>query len=329
MKIKKPKPLAPTMKVAMPLPSMERTHHMIAKFLGEGEFDNIEDLNARLRQLTTSGALDRTLSEESQSPAEQAQELAYRAMEEPKSAKAGKLAEQALALDPDCVDALVIRAQTRKLDHAEYIAELLSAVAAGEKTIGEKEFAQLKGHFWLAIETRPYMRARNELAMGLRIAGKYREAADEFEEMLELNPGDNQGVRDYLLGVYLALEDTDAAASLMRQYEDESAVFAWGRVILRMLQGKRREARAALTDAFKINPWTLFPFIKGPVDPVGPTSWGIGDDDEAEHAASALAPAVEANPDTLIWIVREAQALLAELQADDAPVATKKSKRVN
>jgi len=75
--------------------------------------------------------------------------------------------------------------------------------------------------------------------MALSGAGKTREAAEEFEAMIELNPNDNQGLRDYLLGLYLALSQLDRAASLFRQYEeDSSAVFAWGRVFLLVLGWK-------------------------------------------------------------------------------------------
>jgi hypothetical protein len=79
------------------------------------------------------------------SPAEQAQELAYRALEEPSSAKARKLAEKALKLDPACIDALVIRAQTRRLTPDEFIIELRAAVEAGERNLGEKEFIEGRG----------------------------------------------------------------------------------------------------------------------------------------------------------------------------------------
>jgi tetratricopeptide (TPR) repeat protein len=200
---------------------------------------------------------------------------------------------------------MVIRAQTRRLRLHEFIAELRAAVEAGERSLGEKPFREARGHFWGIVETRPYMRARRELAMALLGHEQLPEAAAEFVEMLELNPNDNQGVRDYLLGVYLALNDLDGTASLYRQYaEDGSAVFAWGRVFLLMLSGRRAEARKALEEAFRNNPWPVAVFL-GQRPPDEPDSWGMGDEDEGVHAAVALLPACAEHPDVVVWIAKE------------------------
>ena len=299
-----PLPL-PKMYTGLPRASAETAHKVIGKLAQEGNFSSIDELNAHLQRLMDSGELNRMIQATPESPAEQAQELAYRAMEEPSSAKARKLAEKALKLDPGCIDAMVIRAQTRRLRLHAYIAELRVIVAAGERSLGEKEFREARGHFWGIVETRPYMRARRELAMALLGAGQLREAAAEFAAMLELNPNDNQGVRDYLLGVYLALNDLDGAASLYRQYhQDDSAVFAWGRVFLLMLSGRRAEARKALEDAFRNNPWPVAVFL-GARAPDDPDSWGMGDEDEGAHAAVALLPACAEHPDVVVWIAKE------------------------
>ena len=132
--------------------------------------------------------------------------------------------------------------------------------------------------------------------------------------MLELNPRDNQGHRDYLLGVYLALNDLDGAAGLYRQYDDDSAVFVWGRVFLLMLRGRRKEARTALTEAFHNNPGTAA-FLFGERAPDDPDSWGVGDEDEGDHAASALLPACAQHPDIVVWIAKEGLEVMQGLMA--------------
>ncbi len=307
-----PLPL-PQIRLGLPRASGETAHKIIGKLAEAGDFSSVDELNAHLQRLMDSGELNRTIQAAPESPAEQAQELAYRAMEEPSSAKARKLAEKALKLDPACIDALVIRAQTRRLGRSEFIAEIRAAVQAGERSLGEKEFIEGRGHFWGILETRPYMRARRELAIALLGAGQLREAADEFAAMLELNPNDNQGVRDYLLGVYLALSDLDGAASLYRQYyEDNSAVFAWGRVFLLMLSGRRADARKALEEAFQNNPWTAA-FLFGERVPNDPDSWGMGDEDEGDHAAVALLPACAEHPDIVVWIAKEGLGVMQAL----------------
>jgi len=309
-----PLPL-PKIRTGLPRASGETAQKVIGKLAKQGDFSSIDELNAHLQRLMDSGELNRMIQAAPESPAEQAQELAYRAMEEPSSARARKLAEKALKLDPACIDALVIRAQTRRLGRSKFIAEMRAAVQAGERSLGEKEFSQARGHFWGILETRPYMRARRELALALLGAGQLRESAAEFAAMLELNPNDNQGVRDYLLGVYLALSDLDGAASLYRQYDDDdSAAFAWGRVFLLMLGGRRTEARKALGQAFQNNPWTAA-FFFGERVPSDPDSWGMGDEDEGDHAAVALLPACAEHPDIVVWIAKEGLGVMQALMA--------------
>ena len=303
----------PRMITGLPRPSGEKAHKVIGKLATEGNFSTIDELNAHLQQLTDSRELQRMIHMAPESPAEQAQDLAYRAMDEPSSAKARKLAEKALKLDPECVDAMVIRAQTRRMRLNEYIAEIKAIVKAGERILGAKRFEEARGHFWGILDTRPYMRARRELAMALLGESRFSEAAAEFAAMLELNPNDNQGVRDYLLGVYLALDDLDGAAGLYSQYpEDCSAVFAWGRVFLLILSGKRSEARKALADAFRNNAWPAAVFF-GTRRPNDPDSWVIGDEDEGDHAAIALLPACVEHPDVVVWIAKEGSGVMREI----------------
>jgi tetratricopeptide (TPR) repeat protein len=312
-----PLPL-PSVRVAMPPINLERTHETIGKLAKEGNFKSVDELNAHLQQLMASGELDRMLNSPPEGPVEEAQALAHLAMDEPSMPKARKLAERALKLDPNCIDAMLVRAQTRKLSAKQYIEEVRAAVLAGERALGEARFREDRGRFWGLVETRPYMRARRELAMALSGAGKTQEAAAEFEAMIELNPNDNQGNRDYLLGLYLALSELDRAAGLFGQYGDGSAVFAWGRVFLLVLGGKRREAVGALEQAFRTNPWTAKVLFGGD-PPDDPPSWGMGDQDEGEHAAVALLPAVIEHPDIVVWIAKESVDAMKRVMATWAP----------
>ena len=60
----------------------------------------------------------------------------------------------------------------------------------------------------------------------------------------------------------------------------------------------------ALEQAFRTNPWTAKVFFSGD-PPDDPPSWGMGDQDEGEHAAVALLPAVIEHPDIVVWIAKE------------------------
>ncbi len=71
------------------------------------EFQSIEEANAFLARLAGPGLKEALKKVPSLSPQQEAQELAYRAMEAPTHTRALTLAQQARAKDPDCVDALV------------------------------------------------------------------------------------------------------------------------------------------------------------------------------------------------------------------------------
>jgi hypothetical protein len=126
----------------------------------------------------------------------------YRAFEQPDQQRRVRLAQDALALCPDCADAYVLLAE-----HAPSRKEALrlyeQGVVAGERALGPETFQREVGRFWGNLETRPYLRARLGLAHALWTAGRRDEAVQHFQDMLRLNPGDNQGVRYTLAGFLL------------------------------------------------------------------------------------------------------------------------------
>lgn len=70
------------------------------------------------------------------------------------------------------------------------------------------------GRFWLVASTRPYMRARNDLAaalLNLRTGEATEEALGHFLDMLRLSRGDNLDVRHQVPALYLRLGQDQAA----------------------------------------------------------------------------------------------------------------------
>ena len=99
------------------------------------------------------------------------------------------------------------------------------------------------------------MRARLGLAHSLWTAGRREEAVRHLQDMLRLNPGDNQGVRYTLAGFLLFLDRDDDLEQLLRQYPDEgSAAWAYTKALLAFRQhGDTPEARRLLQEARKTN----------------------------------------------------------------------------
>jgi tetratricopeptide (TPR) repeat protein len=235
------------------------------------------------------------------------QECYYDAMEARTEIEELRLLSRALELDPGNTDAWLMMMNHLPPQSAdEEIDALYKIVAAAEERLGKQAFKDFAGHFWGFHETRPYMRARAALADALHRAGKIESSAAEWEGMLELNPGDNQGLRYRLLACHLALGKLDDARRLFARYPDEfdfNTVFAWAKVLERFLAGKPDEALKALAAAQKQNPYSkayLLGHRKLPKNP--PDSYSSGSKEEAACFATDLQTAWNAHPSAKKWL---------------------------
>ena len=195
-------------------------------------------------------------SENPTSALELSQDIAYAVWDAPTAKRRVELAKKALELSPLCADAYVLLAQHSRRGSDKELDLWRSAVTAGEDALGPAGFMDFAGAFWGFLETRPYMRARFGLARALWSRGKHDDAINHLQEMLELNPDDNQGVRN-ILTAYLAEAGRDGdLGKLMAQYPDEySAVWAWTGALLAFRKaGDGAAARKVLGDAMAVNP---------------------------------------------------------------------------
>ena len=177
----------------------------------------------------------------------------YQAFGTPDPEERVKLARQALDLSPDCADAYVLLAEHAK-SRKEALDLFEKGVAAGERALGPEAFREDVGHFWGLLETRPYMRAREGLASKLWTMGRRDEAIEHLQDMLRLNPGDNQGVRYTLAGWLLAEGRDEELARLLKEYDEGSANWAYTKALLAFRQnGDTPETRKLLKVAQKAN----------------------------------------------------------------------------
>ncbi len=298
--------------------SMESLLRNLQKVMEEKKFDSIEEANEFLAALTSPGLQQLLLDDAPLSPQEEAQDLAFEAMETESAAQARKLVKRALALDPDCVDALVLLVQLDANSPKAAIAGLQKAVAAGERSLGANFFAENKGHFWGILEARPYTRARLNLAEVLRAVGLEQDAIAHYEGLLEVNPNDNQGLRYVLLGSYLAQDRLDDARKLPRDYPgDDMASFAWGKVLERYLAGDHTGAQRALKSARRGNPFVEL-YLSGQREPPDsmPGSYSLGSDEEALICVDSVGAAWAKHPAAIFWLMEQ---LLAGKPARRSP----------
>ena len=251
--------------------------------------------------------LERSLGKIRPEVIEAAQECYYDAMEARTDEEALRLLSRALELDPGNTDAwLVIMSHAPMLSADEEIGMLRKIVARAEERLGAQAFEEFAGHFWGFHETRPYMRARAALADALHRAGRIESAAAEVEGMLELNPGDNQGLRYRLLGVYLALGRMDDTRRLFGRYPDEfdfNTVFAWAKALERFMSGQPEEALKAVAAAEKQNGFSKSYLLGHRKSPKNlPDSYASGSKEEAACFAGDLQLAWNAHPAAKKWL---------------------------
>jgi tetratricopeptide (TPR) repeat protein len=236
---------------------------------------------------------------------DEAQEIMYDAWEATSRRRAVELARKALLVSADCADAYVFLAEVTAKTPQEAIDLYWQGVEAGERALGKKAFKNDVGHFWGLLETRPYMRARAGLAQSLWEAGQREEAVDHYGDLLQLNPNDNQGIRDMLMPCLIELNRDKDAEKLYKQYEnDHMAVWTYSRALLDFC--KHRESPTAdksLEAAIKRNkhvPLYLLGRKKLPNNL--PDHYGIGDQNEAVLYASENCEAWRSTPGGLEWL---------------------------
>jgi tetratricopeptide (TPR) repeat protein len=216
------------------------------------------------------------------------------------------LARKALEIWPDCADAYVLLGRSAATPERarEFFAE---GVAAGERALGPDVFRDDAGHFWGLVETRPYMRAREWLAESLWQLGRREEAMEHFEDMLRLNPEDNQAIRHRLANLLLDLERHDRLIELLDRYsEDPFAEWSYSRALLAFrLEGDSTEAMRRLQQALKANRYVPDYLLGRKALPrAEPPGFSFGRDDEAATYALHAIELWKKTPGALDWLKR-------------------------
>jgi len=254
----------------------------IQEALEEQNFESLEDANNFIQAKLAAGDFS-SRKKTGKKPLEKAQDIMYDAWNA-KGSERIDLAYKALDVSQDCADAYVLLAEDAASNSTEAIRFLEEGVRAGERALGKKMFTKEAGHFWGILETRPYMRARFDLARLLYYEGKKTEAIAHMKDLLRLNPCDNQGVRHELAICLLESGDTEALMKLLDEYDDEySAVWYYTRALMKFRQdGRTPQTDACLVAAFKQNRFVpLYLLGKKKIPSHLPDFIGIGDENEA------------------------------------------------
>ena len=236
----------------------------------------------------------------------QAQQIMYDAWEAPTRQRAVALAKKALTISADCADAYNLLANATAKSIEEAIDLYTKGVEAGERSIGEQAFREDVGHFWGLLETRPYMRARAGLAECLWAAGRHDESIAHYQDLLRLNPNDNQGVRDLLMPRLIELGRDKDAEKLFKQFKDDGmASWLYSRALLDFRKhGDSPSAKASIQAAIDENKFVPSYLLGRKKLPRNlPSYYGFGDDAEAVLYVHGNKAAWQATRGALEWLV--------------------------
>lgn len=292
---------------------MEEALWAIEAMTKDREFDSEEEFNDFLQKkmetqefaLIPATALER------------AQKIMFSAFEASRPSERIRMAHKALEVSPDCADAYVLLAEEEEDPHEKRrLYEL--GVEAGERSLGPEAFSEFLGRFWGVVVTRPYMRARSGLARALWELGKRDEAISHYRAMLELNPGDNQGIRYLLLQAYVESGSDGEAWRLLREHGDNSVEFLFTKALLLFrMRGDTKIARQTLEKAAEANVHVLS-YLLGhkPLPRRIPDAASIGSEEEAVAYVADYADAWMDTPGMMDFVITVlTEAIHNELQS--------------
>ena len=239
------------------------------------------------------------------SPLGRAYDYIYQATQADSKSRMVKLAKQALAISADCVDGYLIRAYRSARDDAEKLKFLKQAVEAGKRIISREDMKRFEGHYWQVMDTRPYLRAIDDLAEFQMELGNYVDAIENHRELIRLDPRDHQDIRYDLANCYLLTHRYDDLDELLKKYrKDMSAPMLFASALMSFgLHGDTKQANNELKRAIKENHYVAdFLLGRKPLPKEEPIEYEFGDEDEAVFYARLAMNAWKQTQGAIEWL---------------------------
>ncbi|OGF48584.1 MAG: hypothetical protein A2231_11365 [Candidatus Firestonebacteria bacterium RIFOXYA2_FULL_40_8] len=284
--------------------ALEKMTSDISRKLSEQNFNTIEEAREYLNSVVKSGKVEKVPPK---TAGNYSQDIMYEAFDTEDPVERIKLAEEALSINKDCVDAYVLLAEEKAKDISEKLSYYKMGVEAGEKTLGEFYFKENAGYFWGLMETRPYMRAKLGLAMVLWSAGLLKDAEKHCIEMLVLNEGDNQGVRYTLVDILAESQKFKELEILLEEYKDDCGAELLFNGVLSsfVLHGNCQKTIDRLKKAQKSNPYV--PEYLAGVKSIGRFKGSqeyctMGSEEEARSLADRMINSWKKLPAAVAWL---------------------------
>ena len=284
----------------------ERMTKMIHKIVGTKDFGSIEEMQQFVKEHLVGmeiEELEAMLPDDGpQSDFDRAESLIEGIPEGTAPEEVVRIAKQALALSDYCMGAW--------FEYGVYAGDTVTALERFEQGIerGRVRFEEQiresgDGHgLWGYIEARDFMRLLEEKAKALVELHELEQAMEVYQEMLALNPMDNQGIRSDMLRIFMIHRRLDDARRLLDRFPNDTMVdMAYGRALLEIVETAERIG-------FQI------PDANSPGAPASPAAFLKSLGPEFQTAVKLLNHAVKVNPFVPIFMTHGS---LLEVEVDD------------
>ena len=234
--------------------------------------------------------------------------------------EAARIFKSVLAQMPDHIDAIHHLAMI-SLDHGftDQARELWEqSVRIGRKAFSP-DFQYEQDHLeWVCLDNRPFLRCLHGLALAKYNNGEVKDALQLFQELLSLNPNDNQGVRAMAVEALCKLGKYEEIIKITDKYRNDiMPETLYGRALALFKLKQRRRATAALKKAIDYLPLVGEELLKKKhkfPKTVRPDVVTVGGDDEAYLYWQTSGQFLEKDPEAYEWLRR----IAAETEISEA-----------
>ncbi|MEA3286158.1 MAG: hypothetical protein U9Q77_02110 [Candidatus Marinimicrobia bacterium] len=264
-------------------PSHEKMMRDIHRIIDKERPKTEAEMNALMDRIN-SGEYP-VIEDDELSIAQQAEDLVSEAYEyHPREGR--RKALEAIKLDPDCIAGYEYLG-LNEISSSKAKGYYKRGINIGRRIFGGEFLEDNRGYFWGIHETRPFMRCLQYYSDCLYTARQIRECVTIQEELIDLNPNDNQGVRDLLLLYLIQLGDIEKFNKYADLFPEDIGAYAlFNRALLAFkTEGDSEIANAKLQEAVMENPHVSKKILSHkPVKGLA-EHYGLGSEEEADYYA--------------------------------------------
>lgn len=167
---------------------------------------------------------------------------------------------------------------------------------------------------WLSLGNRPFLRAYHAFGLMELEHGNIEKATIIFENILSVNPSDNQGIRVLLADCYFELKRPIRVIEILQNFTDDAlASTLYNRALAHFQMDELLLARKYLLDAVKYSPLVADEIVNGNCSDLEPTgSITLGSREEAQEYSSLFGQYWVETPGALEFLQEQTDTRLGE-----------------